>query len=134
MKQCVVARFAVRVNWLIANTQHLPGSRSASSAATGLTLLQFVGVLWLDDQPALVPTFVGSLLPQTLLDIGVGQGLFSLAAAARGHRVIAMEASPRRFDMQLDEIRLDVYGCQLRRCARCHGLLPWQLMSCKSCS
>lgn len=33
---------------------------------------------------------------QVLLDIGAGQGLFSLAAAARGHRVIALEASPRR--------------------------------------
>lgn len=33
---------------------------------------------------------------QVLLDIGAGQGLFSLAAAVRGHRVIAMEASPRR--------------------------------------
>ena len=33
---------------------------------------------------------------QVLLDIGAGQGLFSLGAAARGHRVIALEASPRR--------------------------------------
>lgn len=31
---------------------------------------------------------------QVLLDIGAGLGLFSLAAAARGHRVIALEASP----------------------------------------
>ena len=29
-----------------------------------------------------------------LLDIGAGQGLFSLAAAARGHRAIAFELSP----------------------------------------
>ena len=31
---------------------------------------------------------------QVLLDIGAGQGLFSLAAAARGHRAIAFELSP----------------------------------------
>lgn len=31
---------------------------------------------------------------QVLLDIGAGPGLFSLAAAARGHRAIAVEASP----------------------------------------
>jgi cyclopropane fatty-acyl-phospholipid synthase-like methyltransferase len=30
---------------------------------------------------------------QVLLDIGAGQGLFSLAAAARGHRAIAFELS-----------------------------------------
>jgi len=29
-----------------------------------------------------------------LIDVGAGQGFFSLAAAARGHRVIAFEASP----------------------------------------
>jgi FkbM family methyltransferase len=29
-----------------------------------------------------------------LVDVGAGQGFFSLAAAARGHRVIAFEASP----------------------------------------
>ena len=29
-----------------------------------------------------------------LLDIGAGQGLFSIAAAARGHRAIAFELSP----------------------------------------
>mmetsp|Transcript_10132 Transcript_10132/g.30353 ORF Transcript_10132/g.30353 Transcript_10132/m.30353 type:complete len:836 (-) Transcript_10132:2926-5433(-) len=31
---------------------------------------------------------------QVLLDIGAGLGLFTLSAAARGHRVIALEASP----------------------------------------
>jgi len=35
---------------------------------------------------------------QVLLDIGAGQGLFSLAAAARGHRAIALEASPLSAD------------------------------------
>jgi len=30
-----------------------------------------------------------------LLDVGAGSGYFSLAAAARGHRVIAFELSPR---------------------------------------
>ncbi|KAF8068401.1 HOC1 [Scenedesmus sp. PABB004] len=33
--------------------------------------------------------------PGILVDVGAGQGFFSLAAAARGHRVIAFEASPR---------------------------------------
>ena len=32
---------------------------------------------------------------QVLLDIGAGQGLFSLAAAARGHRAIAFELSAK---------------------------------------
>ena len=32
---------------------------------------------------------------QVLLDIGAGQGLFSLAAAARGHRAVAFELSAK---------------------------------------
>lgn len=44
-------------------------------------------------------------LPQVLLDIGAGLGLFSLAAAARGHRVIAMEASPNSTEALLESIR-----------------------------
>lgn len=32
---------------------------------------------------------------QVLLDIGAGQGLFSLAAAARGHKAIAFELSAK---------------------------------------
>lgn len=32
---------------------------------------------------------------QVLLDVGAGSGYFSMAAAARGHRVIAFELSPR---------------------------------------
>lgn len=41
---------------------------------------------------------------QVLLDIGAGQGIFSLMAAARGHRVIAMEASPRSLEPFLASI------------------------------
>lgn len=36
----------------------------------------------------------GTLRGGVLVDVGAGQGFFSLAAAARGHRVIAFEASP----------------------------------------
>lgn len=36
----------------------------------------------------------GPLHGGVLVDVGAGQGFFSLAAAARGHRVIAFEASP----------------------------------------
>lgn len=40
-----------------------------------------------------------------LLDIGAGLGMFTLAAAARGHRVIAMEASPNSTEALLESIR-----------------------------
>jgi predicted RNA methylase len=50
---------------------------------------------------------------QVLLDIGAGQGLFSLAAAARGHRVIAMEASPRR---RARPTTLQLVSCPLVEC------------------
>lgn len=36
----------------------------------------------------------GPMRGGVLVDVGAGQGFFSLAAAARGHRVIAFEASP----------------------------------------
>ena len=54
-------------------------------------------------RPSVSDALVGSLGDsangsRVLLDIGAGQGLFSLAAAARGHRAIALEASPLSAD------------------------------------
>ena len=48
-------------------------------------------------KPSVVDAIIGALgnhsSRSTLVDVGAGQGLFSLAAAARGHRVIAFETS-----------------------------------------
>ena len=56
-------------------------------------------------RPSVSDALVGSLGDSSgangsrfLLDIGAGQGLFSLAVAARGHRAIALEASPLSAD------------------------------------
>ena len=49
-------------------------------------------------KPSVVDALVGALGIRSnramLVDVGAGQGLFSLAAAARGYRAVAFEASP----------------------------------------
>ena len=47
---------------------------------------------------------------QVLLDIGAGLGLFSLSAAARGHRVIAMEASPPSSEALQESLTFNGWG------------------------
>ena len=50
-------------------------------------------------RPSVVDALIGSLGSRAtrsiFVDVGAGQGLFSLAAASRGHRAIAFEASAR---------------------------------------
>ncbi|KAL3159283.1 hypothetical protein ABBQ32_011245 [Trebouxia sp. C0010 RCD-2024] len=96
--------FPVSIEWeppftmlvdLIGHGDHQAGSDVSASLTA-----------WGSWQPALAPTrgptvleaLIGSLggrgSNRVLLDIGAGQGLFSLAAAARGHRAIAFELSP----------------------------------------
>lgn len=47
---------------------------------------------------------------QVLLDIGAGLGLFTLSAAARGHRVIAMEASPPSGEALQESLAFNGWG------------------------
>ena len=52
----------------------------------------------------------GRPAPQVLLDIGAGLGLFTLSAAARGHRVIAMEASPPSGEALQESLAFNGWG------------------------
>lgn len=68
----------------------VPSSSAPAGAATGSTTGSSS-----TPSPSASP---GQLRGGVLVDVGAGQGFFSLAAAARGHRVIAFEASPVSLD------------------------------------
>lgn len=75
-------------------------------------------------RPSVSDALVGSLggvkaESQVLLDVGAGIGLFALAAAARGHRAIAIEASPLNADSFQASIAFNGFGklIQLHRVA-----------------